>query len=150
MKIKWQERKILWKRRPLYRIMCCYLLNMCYEKKKKRWKNRKKNKKTSTSSLSKYSNFFQSLMLPLFIEPVTSLDKCRVAFYWVIKCTLRNTTQWECGSVLLVKHVLWRKKKNEEKKNEENVGKKTIWKKGGKPSCACAHPRVQHYQLLLL
>jgi hypothetical protein len=25
-----------------------------------------------------------------FIEPVTSLDKCRVIFYWVIKCTLRK------------------------------------------------------------
>jgi hypothetical protein len=45
----------------------CYLLNMCYEKKR--------------------------LMQPLYIEPVTSLNKCRVTFYWVIKCTLRNTTQ---------------------------------------------------------
>jgi hypothetical protein len=32
-------------------------------------------------------------MQPLAIEPVTSLDKCRVTFYWVIKCTLINTTQ---------------------------------------------------------
>jgi hypothetical protein len=45
MKIKWQERKILWKRQPLYRIMCCYLLNMCYEKKKKDEKIEKKTKK---------------------------------------------------------------------------------------------------------
>ena len=28
------------------------------------------------------------LMRPLYIEPVTSLDKCRVTFYWVIKCTI--------------------------------------------------------------
>jgi hypothetical protein len=33
------------------------------------------------------------LMRPLYTESVTSLDKCRVTFYWVIKCTLRNTTQ---------------------------------------------------------
>ena len=33
-------------------------------------------------------------MRPLYTEPVTSLDKCRVTFYWVIKCTLsRSTTQ---------------------------------------------------------
>ena len=38
----------------------------------------------------------KKLMWPLYIEPVTSLDKCRVTLYWVtcgIKCTLRNTTQ---------------------------------------------------------
>ena len=28
------------------------------------------------------------LMRPLYAEPITSLDKCRVTFYWVIKCTL--------------------------------------------------------------
>ena len=36
----------------------------------------------------------ERLMRPLYTEPVTSLDKCRVTFYWVIKCTLsRSTTQ---------------------------------------------------------
>jgi hypothetical protein len=43
-------------------------------------------------------------MRPLSIEPVTSLDKCRVTFYWVIKCTLRNTTQWVRGAL----HNLYR------------------------------------------
>ena len=36
-------------------------------------------------------------MRPLYTEPVTSLDKCRVTLYWVIKYTLRNNTQWERG-----------------------------------------------------
>ena len=40
MKIKWQERKVPWKRRPLYRILCCYLLNMCFEKKRKKYKKK--------------------------------------------------------------------------------------------------------------
>ena len=36
--------KIPWKRQPLYRIMCCCLLNMCYEKNgKKNEENWKKN-----------------------------------------------------------------------------------------------------------
>jgi hypothetical protein len=45
---------------------------MLYEKKEK--KKKKKEKKR--------------LMRPLYAEPITSLDKCRVTFYWVIKCTL--------------------------------------------------------------
>jgi hypothetical protein len=40
-------------------------------------------------------------MQPLYTEPVTSLDKCRVTFYWVIKCTLKNT-------ILGVLHNLYR------------------------------------------
>jgi hypothetical protein len=44
----------------LYRNLCCYLLNMCYEKRKE-----------------------EKGQCNLYIEQVTSLDKCRVTFYWV-------------------------------------------------------------------
>ena len=42
------------------------------KKKSKVKKKKRKKKKVNAAS----------------IEPVTSLDKCRVTFYWVIKCTL--------------------------------------------------------------
>ena len=44
MKIKWRERKIPLKRRPLYRIVCCYLLSMSYEKKMRKNEKKMKNK----------------------------------------------------------------------------------------------------------
>jgi hypothetical protein len=44
---------------------------MCYEKKEKK-KKRKKKKKEKKRRLCN-----------LYIEPVRSLDKCRVTFYWV-------------------------------------------------------------------
>ena len=37
-------------------------------------KRKKKKKKTKKKKVN--------------VEPVTSLDKCRVTFYWVIKCTI--------------------------------------------------------------
>jgi hypothetical protein len=44
------------------------------------WKKKEKKERKNVNAAS--------------IEPVTSLDKCRVTFYWVIKCTLsRSTTQ---------------------------------------------------------
>ena len=43
--IKWRGRNILWKRRPLYRILCYYLLKMLYEKNYRNNKTDKKEKK---------------------------------------------------------------------------------------------------------
>jgi hypothetical protein len=48
------------------------------KKKKKRKKKRKKKKKNEKKSEKK-----EKLMRPLYIETVTSLDKCTVTFYWV-------------------------------------------------------------------
>jgi hypothetical protein len=39
------------------------------------WKKKKKNEKKSEKK--------EKLMRPLYIETVTSLDKCTVTFYWV-------------------------------------------------------------------
>jgi hypothetical protein len=46
------------------------------EKMKKTKNKRKKKKKRKKEK--------KMLMRPLYIEPVTSLRKCRVTFYWVI------------------------------------------------------------------
>jgi hypothetical protein len=57
-------------------------------------KKKKKKEKGKSKIKIKWRNKKERLMRPL-LEPVTSLDKCRVTFYWVIKCTFINTTQWE-------------------------------------------------------
>ena len=51
--------KIPWKRQPLYRILCYYLLNMCYEKNEKQMRKigeilfRKIGKKNETRKQKK-------------------------------------------------------------------------------------------------
>jgi hypothetical protein len=45
----------------------------------KRKEKRKKNEKKKIMKKKEKKR----LMRPLYIEPVTSLDKCRVTFYWV-------------------------------------------------------------------
>jgi hypothetical protein len=47
-------------------------------KKKKKKEKKKKKKKNEKKSEKK-----EKLMRPLYIETVTSLDKCTVTFYWV-------------------------------------------------------------------
>jgi hypothetical protein len=49
---------------------------MCYEKKM----NKEKKMKKKDQMKKKWK---KRLMWPLYVEPVTSLDKCRVTFYWV-------------------------------------------------------------------
>jgi hypothetical protein len=58
---------------------------MLLKKKKKKKKKKKENKKKKKKEKKKKK---KRLMRPLYIEPVTSLDKCRVTFSWVIKCTI--------------------------------------------------------------
>ena len=62
--------------------------------KKKKKKNEKKRKLKRKKKEKKKKEKKERLMRPLHTEPVTSLDKCRVTFHWVIKCVLsRSTTQ---------------------------------------------------------